>query len=70
MNGHQQRIGTYDMEEEAARAHDEKAKELHNNPILNFLPDGSLNPDRKLNTAYVESRRKQTRLICRLRCPG
>ena len=46
-SGRKQYIGTHDTEEEAARAYDEKAKQLHNNPILNFLPDGSLNPDRR-----------------------
>ena len=51
-NGRTQHIGTYSTEEAAARAYDEKAKQLHANSILNFLPDGSLNLDRK----YVESR--------------
>jgi hypothetical protein len=56
MNGSQQRLGCFDNEEAAARAYDEKAKQVFVNPILNFLPDGSLNPDRK--PKYVESRRK------------
>ena len=58
MNGHKQNLGTYDTEEEAARAYDEKAKQINDGRPLNFLPDGSLNPDRKLK--YVESRRNQT----------
>ena len=49
VNGHQQYLGTYDTEEEAARAYDEKAKQLRDKPILNFLPDGSPNPYRKKN---------------------
>ena len=40
-------IGRFESEEEAAWAYDTKAKELFVNPVLNFLPDGSLNPDRK-----------------------
>ena len=44
-------------EEAAARAYDEQAKQLHDDPILNFLPNGSLNPDRHLR--HVESRSKQ-----------
>ena len=46
-------LGTYDTEEEAARVYDNKAKQLHVNPTLNFLPDGSLNSDRRRK--YVES---------------
>lgn len=38
--------GSYGTQEAAAWAYDAKAKELWVNPILNFLPDGSLNPDR------------------------
>lgn len=34
-------------QQEAARAYDAKAKELWANPVLNFLPDGALNPDRQ-----------------------
>jgi hypothetical protein len=43
----QRRLGAFDTEEAAARAYDEEAKRLWTNPVLNFLPDGSLNPDRK-----------------------
>ena len=60
LDGHPQYIGMYDDEEEAARAYDEIAKQLRDNPILNFLPDGSLNPNRK--SKYVGSRSK--RLMC------
>ena len=57
-NRQTQSIGIYGTEEEAARAYDEKAKQLRANLILNFLPDGSLNPDRK--PTYVELRRKRS----------
>ena len=50
VNGQIQVLGPYDTEEGAARAYDEKAKQLHANPILNFLPDGSINPDRRKHT--------------------
>lgn len=40
-------LGIFDTEKAAARAYDERVKKLHHFPILNFLPDGSLNPDRK-----------------------
>ena len=53
-DGETQRVGTYGTEEEAARAYDEKAKQLRDNPVLNFLPDGSPNPDRK--STYVRSK--------------
>ena len=45
--GTHERLGVFGTEEAAARAYDERAKELYESPILNFLPDGSLNPDRK-----------------------
>ena len=46
MHGQQQYLGTLDSEA-AACAFDARAKALYLNPILNFLPDHSLNPDRK-----------------------
>ena len=45
-------LGIYATEEEAARAYDDKAKQLRDNPVLNFLPDGSPNPDRKSKYVY------------------
>ena len=44
VNGHKQHLGRFDTEEAAARAYDEKAKQLRDDPIVNFLPDGSLTP--------------------------
>ena len=55
VNGRIQSLGCFDNEKETARAYDEKAKQLHVNPIVNFLPNGSPNPDRK----YVELRHQQ-----------
>ena len=52
--GRSQWFGTYDTEEAAARAYDEKAKQVSDNPILNFLPDGSLNPDRKERKSHLQ----------------
>ena len=57
LNGRDQFLGTFGDEEAAARAYDEKARQLHDNPALNFLPDGSLNSDRRRK--YVASRNKQ-----------
>lgn len=39
--------GSFDLEEAAVRGLDKAAKELRKSPALNFLADGSLNPDRK-----------------------
>ena len=50
--GFRQYLGCFAAEEAAAQAYDEKAKQVFDIPTLNFLPDGSLNPDRKLK--YVE----------------
>jgi hypothetical protein len=46
-DGRTQYLGTYDTEEAAAQAYDEKAKQLRGKRLRNFLPDGSLNPDRR-----------------------
>jgi hypothetical protein len=45
--GQERYLGVFDTEEAAAKAHDEKAKRQWKNPVLNFLPDGRLNPRRK-----------------------
>jgi hypothetical protein len=39
-------LGVFEDKKDAARAYDKEAKKLFVNPVLNFLPDGSLNPDR------------------------
>jgi hypothetical protein len=46
-NGSLYRFGTFDVEEAAARAYDREVRLLFRRPVLNFLPDGSLNPYRK-----------------------
>jgi len=40
-------LGYYDDELQAAQCYDRRAKELYDTPLLNFLPGGKLNPDRK-----------------------
>ena len=40
-------LGTYESQEAAARAYDLRAKEEYEDPILNYLPNGQLNPNRK-----------------------
>ena len=50
-HGREEYSRLFDTEEEAARAYDVKAVELFANPVLNFLPNGSLNPDRKQRRA-------------------
>lgn len=40
-------LGRFDSEEAAARAYDERAKQIYQSHFLNFLPDGSPNLDRK-----------------------
>ena len=40
-------VGFYASEEAAARAHDAAAPKHFRNAIVNILPNGSLNPDRK-----------------------
>lgn len=44
-SGRNQYIGLFDDGEATARAYDDKAKQMHDNLIPNFLPDGSLNPN-------------------------
>ena len=57
VNAHMHYIGRFDDEEAAARAFDEKVKQVLDSPI--FLPDGSLNPDRSdRRHRYVELRIK------------
>jgi hypothetical protein len=47
LHGHQHELGFFDDEELAAQAYDEAAKQVLPDPVLNFLPDGSVNPDHK-----------------------
>lgn len=63
-DSHQQSLGSYDTEEAAARAYDDKAKQLRAKPTLNFLPDGTPNPHRKKNwrTLYYGSRQGTIRI--------
>ena len=47
VQGQRRYLGTFEDEAAAARAVDAEAQRVWLNPTLNFLPDGSLNPDRK-----------------------
>lgn len=47
VNGKQVYLGRFTSEVDAARAFDRQAKEVYESPVLNFLPDGTLNPERK-----------------------
>lgn len=47
VSGQGRYLGHFDDEEAAARAYNDKAKKIIVNFLLNFLTDGSLNPDRK-----------------------
>lgn len=40
-------LGYFDDELVAAQCYDRRAKELYETPLLNFLPGGKLNPERK-----------------------
>jgi hypothetical protein len=50
VRGRQRHLGYFDDEEEAAQVYDEAAAAEHTTPVLNFLPDGSLNPHRHLRS--------------------
>ncbi len=54
--GRQRRLGSFATQEEAARAYDAEATKLRATPVLNFMPDGSMNPNRKLS-GFVPPRR-------------
>ncbi len=45
--GRYRNLGLFNDEEAAARPYDQEVARLWQNPVLNFLPDGSLNPARK-----------------------
>lgn len=52
-----ERLGRFDSEEDAARAYDARAEELDDLRVLNFLADGSLNPDRKKRSPMAARQR-------------
>ena len=45
-------LGHFHDEREAAMAYDAAARKEFKDPILNFLPDGSDNPERKKKVSY------------------
>ena len=45
-------LGHFRKEREAAMAYDVAAGETFEDPILNFLPDGTLNPERKRKVSH------------------
>lgn len=47
VDGQEKHLGRFESEEAAAQAYNARAKELHGCSVLDFLPDGSLNPNRK-----------------------
>lgn len=47
MNWQTERLGRFESEEAAARVYDERVKARRDPFVLSFLPNGSLNPDRK-----------------------
>jgi hypothetical protein len=52
-SGRPRYLAYFDTEEAAARAYDKEAKRVHTDPVLNFLPDGSLNPNRKQRVSQL-----------------
>ena len=59
--GKQVYLGTYESQEAAARAYDLRAKEEYKDPILNYLSDGQLNPDRKGRRKNVKKKQNSKR---------
>lgn len=51
--GQRQEMGPFESEEAAAKAYDEEATKLWENPTLNFLPDGFLNPNRHVRAPWA-----------------
>lgn len=56
--GHRENLGRFDTEKAAAQAYDKRAKQLWQNPVLNFRKDGTPNPDRKRRMQCPVSRLK------------